>query len=61
MPQMDLSKPLSLKSGWNELVIRYTHIWGEGSFGASLQADPAQLWKLRISGPAPAGQSNDTK
>jgi len=52
--QIDLSKPLSLQAGWNELVVREARIWGEGTFGVTLQADPAVLWKLKISGPAPA-------
>jgi len=51
--QIDTSQPLSLNAGWNELVIRETNIWGAGSFGTSLVADPAILWKLKISGPAP--------
>jgi hypothetical protein len=49
--QIDLSKPLALQAGWNELLIRYTLVWGDTSLKASLVADPAMLWKLKIGGP----------
>ena len=51
---LDASKPLSLQAGWNELLIRRDVIWGEMNLGATLMAEPAVLWKLKISGPAPA-------
>jgi hypothetical protein len=50
---IDVSQPLSLQAGWNELLIRYDHIWGSVELGGSLVADPAVLWKLKISGPLP--------
>jgi hypothetical protein len=52
---LDASKPLSLQPGWNELLIRRDIIWGAMDYGGSLAADPAILWNLKISGPAPAG------
>ncbi len=51
--RLDNSKPLSLQAGWNELLIRRDLIYGGQLFGASLMADPAVLWKLKISGPPP--------
>ena len=50
--RLDTTKPLSLQPGWNELLIRRDLIWGDMQLGAALVADPAVLWKLKISGPA---------
>lgn len=47
--RLDASKPLHLRAGWNELLIRRDFIWGEMSLGASLKADPATLWQLQVS------------
>ena len=51
--RIDTSRPLSLRPGWNELVIRYAYIWGENNLGASITADPSILWKLKISARGP--------
>jgi hypothetical protein len=48
--QIDPAQPLHLQAGWNELLIRRDFIWGDMTLGASLKADPAVLWQLRISG-----------
>ncbi len=54
--KLDASQPLSLQPGWNELLIRRDFIWGDPTLEASLDADPAILWKLRISGPVASGK-----
>ena len=46
---LDSTQPLRLQAGWNELLIRRDFVWGEMTLGATLQADPALLWQLRIS------------
>ena len=51
--QLDPAQPLHLRAGWNELLIRRDFIWGDMTLGASLQADPAVLWQLRISAQRP--------
>jgi hypothetical protein len=51
---LDSSRPLRLQAGWNELLIRRDFIWGVMNLGASLKADPAILWQLRVSGPPEA-------
>ena len=51
--RLDSSQPLDLQPGWNELLIRRDFIWGEMTLGATLKADPALLWQLRISGSLP--------
>jgi hypothetical protein len=50
---LDPTQPLHLRAGWNELLLRKDLIWGDVTMGASLQADPAVLWHLRVSGPPP--------
>ena len=50
---LDPTQPLHLRAGWNELLLRKDLIWGDVTMGASLQADPAVLWHLRVSGPSP--------
>jgi len=47
--QLDVTQPLHLRAGWNELLIRRDFIWGDMTLGATLQADPSVLWQLRIS------------
>jgi hypothetical protein len=51
--QLDATQPLHLRAGWNELLIRRDFIWGDMTLGASLQADPAVLWQLRVSARPP--------
>jgi hypothetical protein len=46
---IDGSQPLHLQAGWNELVLRRDLIWGDMTLGATLKADPAVLWQLKIS------------
>jgi len=53
---LDDSKTVSLRAGWNELLIRSNVISADSDIGAAVVADPVLLWKLKISGPIPSGQ-----
>lgn len=47
--RIDSSRPTSLQRGWNELLIRVDHIWGDSAITVRLDAPTTTLWKLRTS------------
>jgi hypothetical protein len=51
--RVDGSQPVKLRVGWNELLVRYDHIWGNQVLGARLVAPTEQLWQLKSSALAP--------
>lgn len=53
MDTIDTSKMVMLKQGWNSLLIREDHIWGNSSLGLSIEAPAAVLWSLRATNQPP--------
>lgn len=51
--RIDSSRPMTLKKGWNELLIRVDHIWGDSVIAVRLDAPATTLWKLRTSNEQP--------
>ena len=51
--RIDSSRPMSLRKGWNELLIRVDHIWGDSAITVRLDAPATTLWKLRTSNQQP--------
>ena len=51
--RIDASRPMSLRKGWNELLIRVDHIWGDSEIAVRLDAPATTLWKLRTSNEQP--------
>ncbi len=51
--RLDGEKPIALRAGWNELLVRYDRIYGRDGIGLRLLAAPAELWKLKISAAKP--------
>lgn len=51
---LDPEKPVELKAGWNMLLLRYDHVWGECKIGLEVDAAPEVLWSLKFSGTPPA-------
>jgi hypothetical protein len=52
---VDTAKPVHLRSGSNELLLRFDYIWGDQTLGLRLEGAPAVLWALRVS-PTPAAK-----
>ena len=51
--RIDSSRPMTLQKGWNELLIRVDHIWGDSAITVRLDAPATTLWKLRTSNQQP--------
>ena len=51
--RIDASRPIALAKGWNELLLRVDHIWGDSTMTVRLDAPPATLWRLRASNEPP--------
>ena len=51
--RIDSSRPMTLTKGWNELLIRLDHIWGDSAITVRLDAPATTLWKLRTSNEQP--------
>jgi hypothetical protein len=51
--RIDSKQPIKLRAGWNELLVRYDHIWGNQILGARLVAPTEVLWQLKNSALAP--------
>ena len=51
--RIDASRPMSLRKGWNELLIRVDHIWGDSEIAVRLDAPATTVWKLRTSNQQP--------
>lgn len=47
--EIDPTKPVALKAGWNKLLLRYDLLWGSNKFGLLLDAAPETLWSLKFS------------
>ena len=50
---LDATQPVSLKAGWNKLLLRYDQVWGSNQVGLALDAAPEVLWSLKIAGTPP--------
>jgi len=46
---IDPAKPVELQAGWNKLLLRYDHVWGENKIGLEVDAPPEVLWSLKFS------------
>lgn len=42
-------KALDLQEGWNEVLFRFDHVWGDPFVGVRLDAPVETLWTLRVS------------
>lgn len=51
--RIDASRPIMLRKGWNELLIRVDHVWGDTAMTVRLDAPASTLWKLRTSNEQP--------
>ncbi len=53
---IDPAKPVDLQPGWNKLLLRYDHVWGENKIGLEMDAPPEVLWSLKFSATPPAAK-----
>ncbi|MEI6521297.1 MAG: hypothetical protein WCO98_14865, partial [bacterium] len=45
---IDSDKPITLKAGWNKLLVRYDLVWGGMDLGIKVDAAPDILWSLKF-------------
>jgi hypothetical protein len=45
---IDSDKPITLKAGWNKLLVRYDQVWGGMDLGIKVDATPDVLWSLKL-------------
>jgi hypothetical protein len=54
--RLDPMTSYQLKAGWNEVLLRYDHIWGDTFVGVRIEAPAETLWKLKISNAKPSAK-----
>lgn len=54
--RIDKNKAVPLRPGWNMLLVRWDHIWGDNWLGVRIDAPPEVLWDLGFSATPPKEQ-----
>lgn len=53
--QIDSTKPVMLKAGWNAVLVRYDFIYGDTHLGLRVHGSREALWELKVSNTPPGG------